>query len=144
MASKEQAIRLLDIFLGCSATLFDHDPSAPRRKLKYGAAGSWRVTPYGCEYRTPSNWHLRSPLLTRLAFDIVNHAMTHMENGTAAEIISRVSEEEVQTAINKNDQDLAQKILREAKLPDSIFSRVITVYPTIPFEQAWGLRRMRA
>jgi hypothetical protein len=46
-------IKLLDLYLSVPATLMDKDD---RRKELYGKPGAFRYKPYGCEYRSLSNF----------------------------------------------------------------------------------------
>lgn len=52
-----ELVRALDVFVG--APLAHAEGYSMRRKL-YGKTGSCRIKPYGIEYRTPSNYWLRS------------------------------------------------------------------------------------
>lgn len=57
--------RRLDLFLGLPSVLWDKD--SRRRKL-YGAAGSFRLKPYGMEYRVLSNAWVGNERLTRFVY----------------------------------------------------------------------------
>lgn len=56
-------VRLLDLFLGIPSIFLDKTDGCERRKTIYGKAGSHRLTDYGLEYRTLSNFWLFSPEL---------------------------------------------------------------------------------
>lgn len=65
--------RQMDFYLGVPALLIDSDH---KRRSLYGAAGAFRIKPYGVEYRVLSNAWLKDPELmtwvfnnTKLAFD---------------------------------------------------------------------------
>lgn len=71
-----ELIPILDILVGNTCVLLDRDPSAAERRKNYGRAGEYRLPKHGLEYRTLSNFWLRSyPLmsfvtgLARMAFN---------------------------------------------------------------------------
>lgn len=138
MPSKEQAIKIMDIFVGCASILFDKDPTSPARRQYYGKAGEFRPTDYGCEYRCLSNWALRSPITTQLVFDLTKHAMSHIADDTVQDVLDAIGDELVQDAINNNKPDLATTILKKASLPSQLFARILKE-STPNFYKAWGL-----
>jgi hypothetical protein len=71
-------IKMMDHYLGIPSVLFDGDTE--RRSL-YGAAGAFRPTHYGCEYRSLSCAWLRHPSLTEFVFDQAKLAMKRLEEG---------------------------------------------------------------
>ncbi len=138
--SKEEAIRVMDIIVGCAATIFDKDSTAQaRRDLGYGRSGTFRIPAYGVEYRPLSSFALRSPDLTLLVRDLAIHAMDHVMNDTARDVIASVKPREVQTAINTGDRTLARKILGIVSLPRDLIRRVERRYEILPFNRAWGI-----
>lgn len=56
----------LDFYLGLPSLLLDKDNS---RRALYGKAGAFRPKSYGMEYRTLSNFWIKSPELQRFVFD---------------------------------------------------------------------------
>lgn len=72
-------IKMMDYYLGVASVLFDGDTE--RRSL-YGAAGAFRPTHYGCEYRSLSCAWLRHPVLTEFVFDQAKQAMADLARGT--------------------------------------------------------------
>ena len=102
-----------DLFLGLPSLAYDKQPH--RREL-YGEAGRYRPTPYGIEYRTLSNQWLASTERThRVGINAL--ALCHyIESRSKAELISVYKEipwEDVQLAINNEDQSAGGAILRE-------------------------------
>ncbi len=70
-------VKLMDALVGVMAILLDKDPSSlPRRKL-YGGAGSHRVTPYGVEYRTLSNFWLNNYGLANVIYKLTRLAVEY-------------------------------------------------------------------
>lgn len=64
--------RAADLFLGCPSIVFDADQ---QRRLLYGRAGSIRDKPYGIEYRTLSNFWIRSPEMIGMIWDQVQQML---------------------------------------------------------------------
>ena len=62
----EYIVKKMDMFLGVASIILDDDKE--RRDL-YGKAGSFRFKPYGLEYRTLSNFWLKSEQLMSWVFD---------------------------------------------------------------------------
>lgn len=137
MDEKEDAIKLLDIFLGVPSVIFDRDETAGERRKLYGKAGEFRPTPYGIEYRVLGNWPLRSPETTELCFDLVEYAMNLFHN--RKDILSEVKSEDVEKAINEGDKDLAAAIIGKAGFSYSWLVRVAQAYKIPQFEKAWGI-----
>jgi hypothetical protein len=51
MFEKADAVKLMDVYIGCASILFDRDNTSPLRRQYYGRAGEFRATPYGVEWR---------------------------------------------------------------------------------------------
>lgn len=136
LESKEQAIKLLDIFVGVSSVIFDRDPTAHARRRLYGKAGEFRPTPYGVEYRVLGNFPLRSPAATMLVFDLVDLALDHVRSDTEKDALAMFKEEEVRSAINDHDVGLAEMIC--SALPDHLQEAIHKDYDA-DFSKAWSL-----
>lgn len=63
-------IKLLDLFVGIPCTFLDNSKESLQRKKVYGKAGRFRLTKYGIEYRTLSNFWLKSPDLVSLVYNL--------------------------------------------------------------------------
>jgi hypothetical protein len=74
-------VRMLDLFLTIPFVLIDRDETAKERREVYGQAGRHRLTDYGIEYRTPSNYWLGSPDTTNLVFDLCKFVLKFVEKG---------------------------------------------------------------
>lgn len=77
--NKIKIIKGMDNVLGVSAVLLDNEKGSIARKNLYGKAGCHRVKSYGVEYRTLSNFWLRSPELAGWAFDMTRIVATKYE-----------------------------------------------------------------
>lgn len=64
MKDRETLVDLLDVLVGSTCVLLDRDPNAAERRKVYGRAGEYRLPAHGLEYRTLSNFWLRSYQLT--------------------------------------------------------------------------------
>ena len=144
MAAKENALKVIEIFLGCSSVIWDNDESSVIRRKKYGKSGSFRPTDYGFETRFMSNCMLNSPVLVELAYDLIEYSLGHIFNGTFQKVIDSVNVEEVQLAINTCDKVLAEKVLMQAGLPKNLFARVKKQtginYSSADFYKNWKIK----
>lgn len=68
----------MDYFVGLPLTFLE--PENERKKL-YGKAGAFRPKSYGVEYRTPSNYWLKSDKLKQYVFDQSEKAFTALTSG---------------------------------------------------------------
>jgi hypothetical protein len=103
--------RMLDVVLGVPSVLLDQDT---RRRSLYGSAGSMRHKPYGMEYRTLSNFWLKSDELKRWVFERAvwaGHNLPELEN-----MLQEFSPEAVKATINNGDVEMAMCICSELKL----------------------------
>lgn len=74
-----QVVRALDIYLGLPSVLLDHDQM---RRNHYGQLGAFRPKKYGVEYRTLSNFWLKSPAYTQWVWDSTTYAMSNLRRVT--------------------------------------------------------------
>ena len=94
-------IRAMDLMVGIPAVLLNHDPTSIRRHRLYGGAGRFRVTDYGFEYRTLSNFWVARPDLVRIMF-----ALSLMATGLQLPSVPA----DVVPAINNQDPEMAMHI----------------------------------
>jgi hypothetical protein len=91
-------VRIMDRFVGTTSVLMDADPV---RRTLYGAAGAFRVKPYGFEYRVPSNAWITDTAKRSEMWTMVQNALTLIESGKAD--THTVLDSDVQIAINTSD-----------------------------------------
>jgi hypothetical protein len=106
--------KMLDLYLGVPSLLWDEDDK--RRKL-YGAAGAFRPTHYGMEYRTLSNRWLRNdkPHLRKFVFNNTVKAIEKcFEDPEFAD--KPVFGERARGIVDGNKRDKAAQIVRYSKL----------------------------
>src|ERR1035437_500862 len=105
-------VPVLDIVLGNTCVLVDRAPSNKERRKVYGKAGEHRLKPYGIEYRTLSNFWLRSYQLMSMVMGITRLAVQLVEQSTpdndyVKALFDAVNRNDVIKAINENDFELA-------------------------------------
>ncbi len=76
---------MMDLFLGIPSLWLDKDPTSAIRRSMYGAAGRYRVKPYGMEYRSLSNFWLQSPRLVEFVYDISEFVVEYVASGEAGQ-----------------------------------------------------------
>jgi hypothetical protein len=144
LENKENALKMVEIYLGLSSILWDNDETSVIRRKKYGTSGSFRITPWGCESRFMSNYMLNSPSLVELTYDLVEYSLSHIFNNTYQKVLDLIDTKEVQNAINNCDKALAEKLLKQANLPKELFSRVKKEskkkYSTDTFYKNWNIK----
>lgn len=105
--SKEVSImlgRLCDYYLGLPSVILDTDTE--RRRL-YGLAGACRIKPYGVEYRTLSNFWLRSKALQGWVFETASNLIYRLDN--LEQLTSQLPVEQLKLIINTGDSQSARK-----------------------------------
>lgn len=98
-------VKYLDAYVGLPSILQDSDI---KRRTLYGKAGSFRVCPYGCEYRTLSSAMMRNEVLLQFVWDQIKKGLSALESG---EILPK--ESDVINAINNSDIELCKKLCTE-------------------------------
>lgn len=103
-------IRAMDLYLGLASLFLDEDEN--RRKL-YGKAGSCRITSYGVEYRTLSNFWVFNTDFSSWVYDQTLEAIKNVEifkdNYSSTGM-------QVQHAINTNDKGIAAALMEQFKI----------------------------
>jgi hypothetical protein len=104
----KRLVRVLDLILGNTCVMIDRDPRADERRKVYGRAGEYRLPNHGLEYRTLSNFWLRSWPLASMVFALARLGVTIEYYKLSDELLSLVKPSDVVKAINTNDLDLAR------------------------------------
>lgn len=100
-----QMARWSDVVLGLKSVI--EDPDTERRGL-YGKAGAFRGKPYGIEYRTLSNYWLKSPEMMRKIFARSQKVVQLVQAGYTLEDKDGF---QIQKAINESDIALADDLM---------------------------------
>lgn len=108
---EEQIIKVLDVVVGNTCVLLDRNPMMAERRKVYGHASEYRIQPHGLEYRTLSNFWLKSYTLMSFTFNLARYAISIVNEGDdyVNALMSVVNFDDVIKAINENDFDLAMK-----------------------------------
>lgn len=109
LADPVRVVKMLDILVGNTCVLIDRDAGNIERRKVYGKAGEFRTPPHGLEYRTLSNFWLRSYQLMSLVFGLVRHAVNIVADDMDGEFLKLVDMDAIERAINTNDFSLALK-----------------------------------
>ena len=111
-----QVVEMLDIILGCTCVLIDRDPWAKKRREVYGQAGDYRLTSYGLEYRTLSNFWLGHYFIMSLVYGLARQAIQAYAYKPAREEIFKIaSYYDIPEIINNNDMPMAISLWKEMK-----------------------------
>jgi hypothetical protein len=102
-----EMVKLLDTLLGTVNVLLDREPRAAERREVYGRAGEFRLPSYGIEYRTLSNWWLRSDVTVSMVYALARFAGYLWQSDRGASLLSRVDETHVRDSINENSFEKA-------------------------------------
>jgi len=106
---KEDLVIAMDIVLGLDSVILDTDD---KRKQYYGSAGRFRFKDYGIEYRTLSNFWIKSEELMERVYTRTHIACDLVNNG----VIDSLSEEtknKIQEAINNSNIELAKELQKQ-------------------------------
>lgn len=103
----DKMVALLDILVGNTSVMVDRDDMNAERRKVYGRAGEYRKPGYGIEYRTLSNFWLKSYPLMSMVFSLARDAVHVLaastpENDFADRILKSVDKRSVDRAINGN------------------------------------------
>jgi hypothetical protein len=107
-------VKLLDIYLGNLCVLLDTDANNAKRRKIYGKAGDFRLTAYGIEYRTLSNFWLKSYQLFSMVMGISRmcvEMLADAKDGNDQDLqatFDAINEADIVNAINNNDTKLAK------------------------------------
>ena len=105
-------VPILDLVVANTCVLVDRDPGNVERRANYGRVGEYRPKEYGIEYRTMSNFWLRSYQLMSLVTGLCRMAchlaeQSTEENNYVKALTDAVPREDVIKAVQENDFDLA-------------------------------------
>ena len=125
LENKVYGVQLMDLYVGIPMVLMDNDPTSPDRKVLYGKAGRFRFTPYGIEYRTPSNFWTSTPELSALVAELTLWVMEQADSGRAEELVGAFDRAAVVDCINNHSKFTALEIVNNIPLPEELLGRII-------------------
>lgn len=117
LANEEEAYKLaamMDVYLGIPSVILDDDKE--RRRL-YGKAGAFRFKPYGIEYRTLSNFWIRSKELIGWAYDNTILAANDFQQLDSIVEKSGYTLNDIQMIINFADTKAATEVINNLNIP---------------------------
>jgi hypothetical protein len=109
--TSEKIVFAMDAVLGLESISLDSDD---RRRSMYGKAGCFRFKNYGLEYRTLSNFWIKTPELMEWAYTKTMEAIELVNSG-AIDIILDLYKFNIRNIINNNNKEEALLILSEIK-----------------------------
>ena len=118
-----KTVKAFDLFLGIPFCMLDSSQEGVARKELYGKAGCHRPKDYGFEYRTLSNYWLRSPELVKLVHRLANHALKLVSKGHIDTLLESVGEEVIRNTIDSGNIEKAKEIYQNVvakSIPKSI------------------------
>ncbi len=101
-------VKAMDATVGLESVLLDDD--IERKKL-YGKAGCFRFREYGIEYRSLSNFWIKTDESLQWTWNTTMKAIDLVNSGKIEEIIKY--KDQIVEAINTNNKKLAQELLNE-------------------------------
>lgn len=106
-------IRTLDMQIGIPSVILDRHPMTVERRKLYGRAGEFRLPPHGLEYRTSSNFWLRSYQLFSMMMQLGRSTISRFDGfGVYNQInlAKLIPSDQVEQVINSNDLDGAKEL----------------------------------
>ena len=107
---RQQIIKSADLHLGVPAVIMEPDN---KRKELYGKAGAYRPKPYGVEYRTISNFYLKTRELISWAYNAAKESIEFLNNGNT---IDKELGDFIRETINNNDKEAAKYLINTFNL----------------------------
>ena len=101
-------IKAMDATLGLESVLLDNDTE---RKKLYGKAGCFRFTAFGIEYRSLSNFWIKTDESLKWAWNTTMKAIELVNSGKIEEV--KKHGDRIVEAINTNNKELASELLNE-------------------------------
>jgi hypothetical protein len=109
-------ITICDCLLGLPSIMLDRNPMQRERRTLYGMAGEYRKPDHGVEYRTLSNFWLRSPVLADfvaqmagMCVDVLTTSLGYGDNPESA-LVKNISFPNLALAIQYNNADMARGV----------------------------------
>ena len=110
LEAKETMVKAMDVTCGLVSLILDNNKEAIERRTLYGKAGCFRPTKYGIEYRTLSNFWLKSPLFVELIYSLTKDALMLASKG---EFLKDINPDWIQDSINNPKQEVNPSSYRQ-------------------------------
>lgn len=107
-------IKLMDRIVGITSTLMSSGSDEAMRRKYYGRAGCyrWKRDTY-LEYRTLSNFWLKSPCYAWVVYGLSELATTAFVSGLADMFLEGISDDDTRDIINNADRDKAMHVFKD-------------------------------
>jgi len=123
---KIHTIKMFDLFHGVIFTTLDTSRQAIRRRNWYGKPGCYRPTDYGIEYRTLSNFWIRSPETVSLVYHLTEDILRLIRDKKSVNLLRSVSGERLQEIIQDGMASEAMNLVKR-KLLENMSSASISL-----------------
>ena len=113
-------VKAMDATVGLESVLLDFDTE---RKKLYGKAGCFRFREYGIEYRSLSNFWIKSDESLKWSWDTTMKAIELVNSGKIEEV--KELGNYIVEAINTNNKELAQELLNKIEVITNTKTKVL-------------------
>lgn len=124
---KIYVIRMLDLFVGVPSMIIDNSDASIRRRTLYGAAGSHRPVPQhgGVEYRSLSNFWLKSPELAEWIYDVCDFSID-LAVDQHKKIEKLYTVKDIKAAIDDNNSQKINNLMKiiSSLMPARLFDKI--------------------
>lgn len=115
---KVRVVRTMDCVHGMISTILDHSPEAISRRQLYGKAGAHRPKEYGVEYRSLSNFWMKSPKLVMLMYFATQDVLEIVRTNKDLDLVDAIGGgDRVQKIVNEGLVEDAMQVLNEIVRP---------------------------
>ena len=104
-------VKTMDTFHGIISVVLDHSKEAIARRSLYGAAGCHRPKDYGVEYRSLSNFWMKSPTLVMLIHSLTEDCLRLIRESLAEDLVKEIGDDVIQDVINDGKVETAKEII---------------------------------
>lgn len=110
---KVWTVRTMDVFHGLVSVVLDNNEASIERRKLYGSAGSHRPKEYGVEYRSLSNFWMKSPELVMLMYSLTQDVLKLIRENGHEELIETLGDIEIRNTINNGNITVATEMLEK-------------------------------
>jgi len=114
---KVNTVLAMDAIIGIVSVVLDNSEASIKRRQLYGKAGCHRPTNYGVEYRTLSNYWMKSPELAMLMYRLSEDVLQLMREDKASALIESIGKYTIKSVIDEGKFEEATKIMNEKIRP---------------------------
>lgn len=147
---RQLTVKGCDCVHGLASVILDRTKEAIARKTLYGKAGSYRPTDYGVEYRTLSNFWLKSPESVKMIYNMTMNVLDLIKLDRMPKLIADLKPTEIVRVINTGDFENAVIMFKKHVMPllpketIDMFEVVNAHVDSYEMETEWGLRHASA